>query len=123
MVKGAPPGGGGTMPPGGGGGAAPPAGGGAAPAGGQAYTGPVSNMIAQGGLPQTPEEVFSTAEGLARELMAVPSSIRSSELRVLKQKNKLLHAVTKQMLDEIRGNAASQGQSQLLQQEFGATAG
>jgi hypothetical protein len=115
-----PPGGGGAPPPGG----APPAGGGGpAPAGAGGALGggvptPVTTYLQSMGpnAAITPNDLQSTAEQLAQELLGIPESIKDSELRKLKQNNATLHSVTRTKLDEARQKMKTQGGAMLQQQ-------
>jgi hypothetical protein len=116
------------MPPGGGGGGGGGAAGGGGgipvdPATGQPMPQPVTTMVQNDQMPQTPEEMMSTAESIAQQLLGLPEGQKDSELRSLKQKNEVLHALVRQKLDQIRGRARSQGGSMLLDQEFGGGGG
>jgi len=132
IAAGAPPGAGGA-PPGApmdpaaaGAGGAPPAGGGGQidPATGQpAAPGPVSDMIMSNSVPQTPEDMMAQAESIAQQLLGLPESQKDSELRALKQKNEVLHALVTNRLTQIRGQARSQGGQQLMAQQFGGGMG
>jgi len=113
---------GGGMPPGG-----APAGGGAPPVdpatGMPAQPGPVTGMIMGGNTPQTPEDMMATAESIAQQLLGMPESQKDSELRALKQKNEVLHSLVRAKMDQIRGQARSQGGNMLMSQEFGGGMG
>jgi len=114
-MPGAPPGG---APPAAGG--APPAPGGAVdPATGMPIPQPVTSMIQNNMMPQTPEDMLSQAESLAQQLLGLPESQKDSELRALKQKNPLLHDLVVAALKRIRGRYASEGKSMLMAQDFG----
>jgi len=80
---------------------------------------PITSMLGSGNMPTTPEEMMSTAESLAQELMGLPESVKDSELRQLKNKNPVMHQLVKAKMDEIRGQARQQGGAMLLQQQFG----
>lgn len=84
---------------------------------------PVSAMIGSGGMPQTPEEMLQVAESLAQEMLGLPEGTKDSELRMLKQKNPVLHQLVKAKMDEIRNRAKQQGGQMLLQQQFSGPAG
>lgn len=115
-TAGAPPGGA-PMPPGG---APPPAGGGDPAA---APPPPVSSMIQNNMMPQTPDEMMEAADSLAQQLLGKPDSIKDSELRALKAKNPVLHALVKEKLDQIRGSARTQGGAMLMSQQYGSGGG
>lgn len=117
MGGGAPPGG---APPGGG---APPPGGVDPTTGQPAPAGPVTSMVQNNYMPQTPDDMLSQAQSIANQLLGLPESQKDSELRMLKQKNEVLHSLVKAQLDKIRGQARSQGGAQLMQQQFGGGGG
>lgn len=129
IAQGMPPGGQPGMPMNPAQGGMPPAAGGAGGAGGgmpidpntgmPASPGPISAMMQSNLTPQTPEEMMSKAEALAQELLGLPESQKDSELRQLKQKHPVLHALVTAALDRIRGRYASQGKSMLMAQDFG----
>lgn len=81
--------------------------------------GPVSSLIQNNLMPQTPDEMMSTASQLAQELLGLPESQKDSELKALKQKNEVLHSLVRAELDRIRGQARSQGGAMLMAQTFG----
>jgi hypothetical protein len=64
----------------------------------------------------TPNDLQSTAEQLAQELLGIPESIKDSELRKLKQNNATLHSITRTKLDEARQKMRAQGGAMLQQQ-------
>lgn len=108
----------GAAPPTGGGGGAPPGMAGGAP---PAAAGPVdpnyfpiTQFLQQGLMPSTPEEVIAAAQSLAQQLLGLPESIKDSELRVLKQKNELLHSQVVKELEKIRHQARLQGGAMLM---------
>jgi hypothetical protein len=106
------------------GGAAPPAGGGAVdPATGMPVPGPVTSMVQNNYMPQTPDEMLAQAQSLAQQLLGMPESAKDSELRMLKQKNEVLHSLVRSQLDKMRGQARSQGGAMLMSQQFGGGAG
>jgi hypothetical protein len=102
-------------------GGAPPAGGDPTAAGGAPMPapGPVSSIIQGGNLPQTPDEMLQQAESIAQQMLGLPEGQKDSELRMLKQKNEVLHSLVRARMDAIRGQARQQGGSMLLQQQFG----
>ena len=116
----APPGGGGAPP---GGGDAPPAGAVDPATGMPMQPGPVTSMIQNNFMPQTPDEMIAQAQSLAQQLLGLPESQKDSELRMLKQKNEVLHSLVKAQLDKIRGQARSQGGAQMMAQQFGGGGG
>jgi hypothetical protein len=111
----------GMAPPGGGGGAAaPPPGGAVDPATGMPMPqGPVTSMVQNNYMPQTPDEMLAQAQSIAQQLLGLPESQKDSELRMLKEKNEVLHSLVKAEIDKIRGQARSQGGAQMMAQQFG----
>jgi len=55
--------------------------------------------------------------------MGLPESQRQSEMTQLKQADPTLHAITKQLMTDMRQQAQTAGGAQLLQQQFGGGAG
>lgn len=88
---------------------------------GQPMPGPVTGMIMSGNVPQTPEEMLAQAESLADQLLGMPEGQKDSELRALKDKNEVLHALVRSKLDQRRRSARQQGGSALLAQQYGTT--
>lgn len=86
---------------------------------------PVAAVLAQ--LPQTglesisPEELHAIADTIANQIFALPSSLRISALRALKQKNDVIHSLVKSKLDSMTQQAQMRGQ-QLAQQSAQAAA-
>jgi len=130
----------GQMGPGGapaaGGGAAAPMGGavgaGGAPAGGGAPGPDAASAMGAGGtpvttylqtmgpnVPVTPEDLMTTADQLANELLGLPEGIKDSELRRLKQYNEPLHSLVKEKMNAMRQQMRTQGGAMLQQQQFG----
>jgi len=99
---------GGMMPPGG----APVAPGGGA-GGGMGAPG-----SAQGG-GVTPADVLGQADQIAQQLSVIPEGERRRQLSAIKQQDETLHAVVKQKLSNLRTQARSIGQEQVLQQMAG----
>jgi len=65
----------------------------------------------------TPGDLTSQAQALAQQLLTqVPESMRRGELIKIKHSNPTLHALVIQSMDEMRNQAASQGQAMVLQQ-------
>lgn len=62
---------------------------------------------------------MAKAQGVADKIMHMPPSQRSSELRKLKQTDPLLHDAVMGQVEQIRGQAATQGKSQVLSQSYG----
>jgi len=81
--------------------------------------GPVSQMVQGGGLPKTPEEMMQQAESVAQQMLGLPEGQKDSELRMLKQKNEVLHSLVRARMDSIRQQARQQGGAMMLQQQFG----
>jgi len=81
--------------------------------------GPVSQMVASGTVPQTPDDMIAQAHSLAQQLLGLPEGMKDSELRALKQKNEVLHSLVVAELKKIRNQAQTQGGSMLLQQTYG----
>ena len=79
--------------------------------------GPVASMIASDSMPQTPEEMISTAEGLAEQLLGMPPSQKNTELRALKDKNEVLHALVLEKINKRRYDTRMQGGMMLAQQQ------
>jgi hypothetical protein len=59
------------------------------------------------------------AESIAQQLLGLPEGQKDSELRMLKQKNEVLHSLVRSRMDSIRQQARQQGGSAMLQQQFG----
>jgi len=83
--------------------------------------GPASQYISEMGpnTPVTPEQLMSTADTLAQELLGLPEGVKDSELRKLKQANPTLHSLVRTKMDEIRQGAQSQGGAMVMQEQFG----
>jgi hypothetical protein len=121
---GAPPAAGGAMPmmqgmPGampGGGMPAPAAG--APPAGDPAAAQFAAAQPTQPNVPTTPEEMEAQADTIAQQLMALPDAQRKSELIKLKKEDSTMHALVQSKMDQIRQDAAAQGQQAVLDQQF-----
>ncbi len=111
----------GGAPPGGGGGG----GGGSQAAPGAPMAGPVSQWLAQMGpnTPVQPQEQVAAADSLAQQLLGLPESVKDSELRMLKQKNEVMHSIVKSRMDSLRNNAKNQGGAQVMAQQFGQGGG
>jgi len=72
----------------------------------------------QAGAAMTPQDLTAQAEEIAAQLLAIPSDKdRRTELVNIKHSNPTLHAQVKQMMTDMRGQAASQGQQMILQQQ------
>ena len=59
------------------------------------------------------------AESIAQQMLGLPEGQKDSELRMLKQKNEVLHSLVRARMDSIRQQASQQGGSMMLQQQFG----
>lgn len=81
---------------------------------------PVTGLIQGGNVPQSLDDMVSTAESLAAELLGLPESQKDSELRALKDKNETLHALVKSKMESMRNRARTAGASMLLSQQGGA---
>lgn len=81
--------------------------------------GPVTGLVQNDALPQSLEDMESTAESLAQQLLGLPESQKRSELSALKKKNETLHRLVRGKMDEIRTQARSQGGQMLMSQQFG----
>lgn len=80
---------------------------------------PISQMIAQAGTQpgDTPEDMMAKAQTLAQQFLSMGNT--ASALRKLKQTDPQMHAIVKSCIEQIRSNARSQGQQQVMQQQFG----
>jgi len=101
-----------------------PAAGGQPPAGGAAPGGPgdpsqILSMIPDAGVPQTPDDTLELADAMATSLLGIPEGQRRSIMTQVRQKNQAVYAAVKDRLSGIRQTASSQGQSAILQQNFG----
>ena len=107
------------MPPMGGGGAPPMPQGGGGNSSLLPGQDPISQMIAQNGYVagDTPEDLMAKAQTLAQQFLSMGNT--ASALRKLKQTDPQLHAIVKSCIEQIRSNARSQGQQQVMQQQFG----
>lgn len=125
MMQGMP----GAMP---GGGMPPPAAGGQPAVGVPPQMGPMGQPMGAGGAaqtfaagqslipnkPTTPEEMTAMAQTLAAQAMTMPESQKDSFLIQLKKEDPTMAALVKSQLEEIRRQAARQGQDMVLQQQF-----
>lgn len=64
----------------------------------------------------TPQDMMVQAENIAMQLVNAPYSVRRSELLNIKKTNETLHALVMQKLSDVRQQAASIGQQQVLSQ-------
>lgn len=81
---------------------------------------PVTGLIQGGNVPQSMDDMLSTAESLATEMLSLPESQKDSELRLLKQKHEALHSLVRAKMDEMRNRARTAGASMLLGQQGAA---
>jgi hypothetical protein len=120
---GAPPGGAPAGPSGGspgapsGGGAQPPAG--AAPPG----TDPLAGLVPQPGQKIDPAAMYSQAQTAADTLLRMSDGERFSKLQEIKEVNPPFHGLVKQLLEESRSKARSQGQRIVMNQNYGQGGG
>lgn len=70
-------------------------------------------------VPITPQELMAKAQMIAEQLMGLPETQKDSALIQLKRSDPSLHAAVKQSLTNIRQQAQSVGQQQVLAQQFG----
>ncbi|MDO4628607.1 MAG: hypothetical protein Q4C70_05445 [Planctomycetia bacterium] len=82
---------------------------------------PISQMIAQAGVLPTDslDDVYAKAQVLAQQFLSAGNT--NSALRKLKQQDTKgsLYAMTKELIEQTRQNAASQGRDMILQQQMG----
>jgi len=64
----------------------------------------------------TPQDMMAQAENIAMQLVNAPYPVRRSELLNIKKTNETLHALVMQKLSDVRQQAASIGQQQVLSQ-------
>lgn len=76
--------------------------------------GPAQPGQAQGSM--TPMDLQAQAQQTAQQLVTMPYEQRRQQMQAIKAQNPTLHALVKQMMSDIRQDAASQGQQQLLGQ-------
>lgn len=79
-----------------------------------------AGMMGGGGMPaasgaRTPQDMAIQAEQMAGQMLQVPYAQRRSMLVELKHTDPEMHALVKQKLEEMRNQAASQGQQMILQ--------
>ncbi len=87
---------------------------------GQPMTAPVTGMLQGSGVPRSMDDMMAEAESLASQLLSLPESQKDSELRLLKQKNEVLHSLVRAKMDEMRNRARTAGASMLLGQQGAA---
>lgn len=73
-------------------------------------------------VPITPEEMQAQADTIASDLMSKQPQARKSELSKLRKSDQTMHALVTSIMENIRQQAASQGQQMVLDQQFGKTA-
>lgn len=107
-------------------GGAQPQGGGAAGAasamgGAGAGAGPVDSFLAQmsPNTPVQPQDLTQAAETIAQQLLGLPEGVKDSQLRLLKQKNEVLHSIVRARLDAIRRDTRNRGGAMLMAQQYG----
>ena len=98
-------------------------GGGAMPPGGMAPGGGMGGGMGapgggQGGS-MTPGDILDQAEQIAGQLIEQPEAERRRQLSQIRQTDETLHAVVKQKLEQMRTEARSVGQQQVIQQAAG----
>lgn len=69
--------------------------------------------------PTTPEEMQQMAMTIAQQIMGMSESQKDSALIQLKKEDPTMHALVSSQIEDIRRQAASQGQEQVLSQQFG----
>lgn len=70
--------------------------------------------------PSTVSDLSDRADQMAQYLLSLPGPIRHSQMVELKQKNSSLHALVKQKMEDMRGEAGLVADVQARQQMFGA---
>lgn len=101
-------------------GGAPAGGGQVDPTTGQPMAAPVSQYLTGPDTPVTPQDLLEQAEMLAQELLGLPESQKDSELRMLKNKNEVLHALVTAKIKQQRQQAQTAGGAMLLGQQGAA---
>jgi hypothetical protein len=76
-----------------------------------------------GGGAMQPGDVLDQAEQMAQQLLAMPEGERRRQLNQLRQTDETLHAVVKQKLQNMRSQARSVGQDQVIAQMAGGAPG
>ena len=89
---------------------------------GQPVGQPVTDFLGGPNVPTTPQDMLAQAEMLAQELLGLPESQKDSELRQLKKKNEVLHALVREKMDQMRNQAQTAGGAMLLGQQGAAPA-
>lgn len=98
------------------------AGGAPAPAGGAPGGAAAAFSAAQPtqpNMPVTPQELLSKAQTVAEQIMGMPEAQKDSELIQLKKVDPTLHALVKQIMDDMRQQAQTAGGAQIMAQQFG----
>lgn len=93
-----------------------------APAPGGAAAAAGAAMPTQPNMATTPEDLYSKAQEITQQLLAMPDSQRRSELIRLKQMDPTVHSLVKSLLEQYRSQARSVGGQQVLAQQFGGQA-
>jgi hypothetical protein len=75
---------------------------------------PVQSALASMGQQTTPDDLLQMSQSLAEQLLSLPSPQRTSELRTLKGRNEILHALVKAKVQETRNQARMAGGSMLM---------
>lgn len=88
------------------------------PPGGGAGGGLGAPGMGQGGS-MTPGDILDQADQVAQQLLAMPEANRRRQLTQLRQTDETLHAVVKQKLQNMRSQARSVGQEQVIAQAAG----
>lgn len=96
--------------------APPPSGGGGAPAPAPAPGGGAGPNVFQDGQNVTPLELDQQAQAQAEQLLSMPKGERQRAMNSLRASNPLLYSVTKQKMEEMRAQGASQGRASVEQQ-------
>lgn len=96
---------------------------GAAPPPGMGGAGPITSFLMQGGsTAMDPTSMYQIAMQLAQQLLSIPDQATvNRELAAAKQQNPTLHAAISQAMKDVRSQMRSQGQAQMMQQNFGTT--
>lgn len=83
---------------------------------GGAQSDPALNFSSQG---MTPEDMMGQAEQISTQLLRMPYEQRRTQMKQLKDSNKTLHSLVKAKMEDIRGQASSEGGYQALQTMVG----
>jgi hypothetical protein len=67
--------------------------------------------------PVNPQDMVQAADNLAQQLLGLPEGVKDSQLRLLKQKNEIVHSLVRSRMDTLRNNAKTQGGAAVLQQQ------